>query len=382
MYGAHGEVMHHLVRRGFEATARIETQDGQHEAVYNIPTYAIIILGLSAVFFLFFLTSVRYTLWGVVATLAEVESPQNTYVIKEDKVADKITPGSDVLAEDIVDAEITVIKQKPITAKIRSTVKHLHARAGWTSRWRGLSVFIVYALAHSLLSGFFTNMLGAFHYPDIGSVFLAKSVGSVLSTILLARLSTAWVHIVISEPSSKPFYRRIPSVKSWKNVWAPSALVDITTRLAFALPAMTALALGLDPQSIGDQHPGMTAFNVLICVALGLLTVVALVIPASVALVRVQASMLPEEDETIVPFDRTFGGKVVPEILGGSGAVSFVDAWRTFDMAARFRIVKLFFKFVAVEIGLHLFFVLVLALEAFAMIKAEHMRQLLDQLRR
>lgn len=370
--------MHHLVRRGFEATAKVQTQDGQYEATYQIPTYAIIVLGLSAVLCLFFLTSVRYTLWGVVATLAEVESPQNTYVIKEDKVADKIVPGSDALPEEIVDAEVTVIKQKPVTAKIRSTVKHLHARAGWTSRWRGLNVFIVYAVAHAMLSGFFANMLGAFHYPDMGSVFLAKSVGSVLSTILLARLSTAWVHIVISEPSSKSWYRRVPGVKSWKNVWAPSALVDITTRLAFALPAVCGLALGLEPNEAPSQHPGMIAFKFFVCVALGLLTVVTLVIPASVALVRVQASMLPEEDESIVPFDRTFGGKVVPEILGGSGAIGFVDAWRTFDMAARFRIVKLFFKFIAVEIGLHMFFGLVLGLEALAMIKPEHMRRLFN----
>ena len=37
---------------------------------------------------------------------------------------------------------------------------------------------------------------------------------------------------------------------------------------------------------------------------------VGLQIPATVTMVRVAASMLPEEDETIVSFDRTFGGKV------------------------------------------------------------------------
>ena len=373
MYGSHGEVLHHLARRGMEAHARLQTNDGQDGAVYHIPTYAIIVLGLSAVLCLLFLTSVRYTLWGVVSTLAQVESPQNTYLIKEEKKDSK----SDTLTEEeAVDAEVTVIRGKPITAKIRTTIKHLHARAGWAARWRGLSIFVIYAVAHSMLAGFLANMLGAFHYPDMFSVFLAKSVGSVLATILLARLSTTWVHIVISEPSSKPWYRRVPGMKSWKNVWAPSALVDITTRLAFALPAMSALALGLEPHTASSTHPGMVLFKVLVCIALGLMTLVALVIPATVALVRVQASMLPEEDETIVPFDRTFGGKVVPELVGGSGAIGFLDAWRTFDMSARFRIVKLFFKFIAVEVGLHLLFVLVIAAEAFIMIRAEHIRRL------
>ena len=39
--------------------------------------------------------------------------------------------------------------------------------------------------------------------------------------------------------------------------------------------------------------------------------------------------MLPDEDEAIVPFDRSFGGKVVPAILGGSGKLSIRDAWKT-----------------------------------------------------
>lgn len=375
MYGSHGEVVHHLVRRGVEATAKFQSPDGQSEAIYQIPSYAIIGLGFSAVLCLLFLTSVRYTLWGVVATLAEVESPQNTYVIKEEKVA----PGSDALAEEAIEAEVTVVKQKPITGKIRSTIRHLHARAGVRSRWRGLSAFIVYAVAHSMLSGFLANLLGAFHYPDFETVFLAKSAGSIISTILLARLSTAWVHIVISEPSAKPWYRRVPGMKSWRNVWAPAAVVDITTRLAFALPAVCAHVMKIDLGHNLPERPGLVAFQLFICISLGLLTLVALVIPASVALVRVQASMLPEEDEAIVPFDRSFGGKVVPEILGGTGAIGFLDAWRTFDMAGRARIVKLFFKFIAIEIGLHLFFLAVLILEALVMIKHEHMRQLLGR---
>ena len=372
MIGPHGEILHHMVRRGVEATTRDRTSDGQIEAIYQIPTGAIIVLGLSAVLCLLFLTSIRYTLWGVVSTLAEVEQPQNSFLITAEKAAVE----GDVLPEEAAEAEVAVIKQKPITATIRTTIRHLHARAGFAARWRGLSLFVVYAVAHSLLSGFIANMFGAFHYPDMGSVLLVKSLGSIIATITLARFSTAWVHIVISEPSSKPWYRRVPGVRSWKNVWAPSALVDLTTRLAFALPVICAIALGLKPEDFQGQHPGMVALKGLVCVALGLLTVIALVIPATVSLIRVQASMLPEENEAIVPFDRTFGGKVVPEILGGSGAIGFVDAWKTFDMSARARIVKLFFKFLSIEVALHLFFLMVLGLEAFALIRPEHVRHL------
>ena len=69
--------------------------------------------------------------------------------------------------------------------------------------------------------------------------------------------------------------------------------------------------------------------------------------------------MLPEEDESIVPFDRTFAGKVKPEILGGSGAVSMLDAWRSFDRSARIRLMKLYFKVFIVSIFTTIMFVMV-----------------------
>lgn len=90
----------------------------------------------------------------------------------------------------------------------------------------------------------------------------------------------------------------------------------------------------------------------------GLLMAVLIVFPASVSLTRVQASMLPEENESIVPFDRTFGGKVKPEILGGSGAVSMLDAWKTFGWAARIRLVKLYAKIGMIQVATTVLFVM------------------------
>ena len=85
-----------------------------------------------------------------------------------------------------------------------------------------------------------------------------------------------------------------------------------------------------------------------VCVV-GILTAVFIFIPASVSLKRVQASMLAEEEETIVPFDRTFGGKVQAEITGGSGKLGMLDAWKTFDWAARIRLMKVYGKTLAMQ---------------------------------
>ena len=70
--------------------------------------------------------------------------------------------------------------------------------------------------------------------------------------------------------------------------------------------------------------------------------------------------MLPEEDDSIVPFDRTFGGRVEPELVGGTGCVGMLDAWKTFDWAARIRLIKLYVKVTALQIATIFFFIGVL----------------------
>ena len=70
--------------------------------------------------------------------------------------------------------------------------------------------------------------------------------------------------------------------------------------------------------------------------------------------------MLPEEDEAIVPFDRTFAGKVTPEVLGGSGSVSMLDAWKTFDKEARLRVIKLYAKLFGIQIAVTVLFMMTL----------------------
>ena len=86
------------------------------------------------------------------------------------------------------------------------------------------------------------------------------------------------------------------------------------------------------------------------------MSTVSIIIPANVALKRVQASMLPEEDESIVPFDRTFGGKVIPEVVGGSGKIGMLTAWKTFDWNARVRLLKIYAKVAVMQAVLFMAF--------------------------
>jgi len=99
-----------------------------------------------------------------------------------------------------------------------------------------------------------------------------------------------------------------------------------------------------------------------------LLLFVGIQVPAAVAMTRVAASMLPEEDETIVPFDRTFGGKTTPTIIGGQGKIGVVEAWKSFPWASRVRLLKLMVKVAAIALSAWIGLVIVLTAEAHIML--------------
>lgn len=75
-----------------------------------------------------------------------------------------------------------------------------------------------------------------------------------------------------------------------------------------------------------------------------------LTVPVKAIFTRVAASMLPEGLDPILPFDRRFGGKVIPE--GGSETLSIMEAWTTFEWSARVRYFKVFLKALALEVAL------------------------------
>ena len=95
-----------------------------------------------------------------------------------------------------------------------------------------------------------------------------------------------------------------------------------------------------------------------------------------------QASLLPEDDEPIVPFDRTFGGKVVPAIIGGSGMIGMRDAWKTFDWNATVRVVKVYVKTALMQTALFMFFLATVAVELRLMLGPQLDRIIRDGMRK
>lgn len=256
-------------------------------------------------------------------------------------------------------------KPQPITASFRKTIRHLHSIGGFRARFRGVAIFFVKAILISWIAGIVSFL------PIIR---LIPRGGYIVGAVACAQLSVAWTHIVISEPSPKTWFRRLPSKASWKKVAGPTAVLAVAEQLSVSVPLLLLVASGVADKTPDDlakmtphQHTIMSlkAFGI---AALGLVMSLVLVVPANVVLTRVQASILPDTEETIVPFDRSFGGKVIPEIVGGSGVIGMLDAWKTFDWAARIRVIKAYVKVALMQLAVTCLFTFVFVAELFMIV--------------
>lgn len=322
-------------------------------AVYQLPGWAWVIVALDFVLFLPVFLMIGYTFNNIYPVLAMVEDPAppayEPVSLSEDGDVDGLKP---------VNEEAQQTRQ--ITSSFRATYRTVTAISGWRSNFRGLACWI--ALSFST----------AFVYGIVSSVLpLPPLVAAAISAAALVQLYTAWVHIVISAPSPKHFWQRLtPFKRTFQAAALPTVVYFLALEMQQSLPKLIARIMGMnmwDPKK-PDEFPQVDAsdsWKAMIVFITSLVLVVILVIPAHVVLTRVQASLLPEEDETIVPFDRAFQGKLVPAIVGGKGYVTFMDAWNTFSRASWIRLVKLYVKIFLVSMAVWIGMMVVIVPEFF-----------------
>lgn len=294
------------------------------------------------------------------SSLAMIETPSRTAIIesKPPPYAD-VDPDAPLEKQALMaevdadtDVEVTVIDHKPITAKITTTIGHLQRVGGWTARWRGLGLAIVYHFLHAIFTNFTSALLG---FGIFGEAFCY-----ILASLGLARLHMAWTHKMISHPSSKSWYRRLPARKECKTLLLPTLVYAAAQQATMVLPIAVAFALGV-VQPHGSQfkdamhHEGCSkmvrlGLSVLAVPATYIFVGLAVLLPASVTLTRIEATLLPEGEEAIVSFDKAaIVGDVDVTVRGGCRAL-FVQAWRSFDKASRWRLVKLYAKMVLAQV--------------------------------
>jgi hypothetical protein len=286
------------------------------------------------------------------------------------EIAFEPLPTNETDASLIKNPELETVKPQPITASFRSSLRLLQSKGGFRARFRGFSVFVVYSLAIHWVSGALERI-----------PYMPRPLSLLAAMVLCSNLSLLWTLIVISEPSPKAWFRRVPTLAMWKKVVIPTALLGLAEQIAIFVPMFVAMAMGMheeDPRKLADvtsRHTGMMGLKAFFVMVLVMVLGVFLVIPANIALIRVQASLIPENEETIVPFDRTFNGKVVSEIIGGTGTIGMLDAWKTFEWAARVRLVKAYVKVFAMHIALTLFFFVAIIFQLFTVVGKENMKK-------
>lgn len=302
----------------------------------------------------------------VVATLCMVETPHAAITISPSE-----EPASKDEKESLLETgpTITLVHQKPITSSIRGTIKHVVANAGRFAHFRGFKIHALYSIAFALAVNFFSAFfLSLFPTALPGQAILVSG----LAGAAVANLHAAWTHKVVSMPSEATFWQRVPSKSQWK-VLAPAAAISAAMPyVSLYLTGGVAILLGLHTldQDNFEQYTKRQwvclAVRIFATYIFGICTTIFLCLPAAVTQIRIESSILPEDQDTIVPFDRTFGGKVVSQMFGGSGRIGFLDAWRSFNWEARRRVLKLYVKIGAIMTMAVFVVVHVLLFEVFA----------------
>ena len=292
------------------------------------------------------------------SSLAMIESPSRTAIIESkpppyaDVEPDAPLEKEPLMVEADADVEVTVIDHKPITAKITTTIGHLQRVGGWTARWRGLGLAIGYHILHGVFTNFTSALLG---FGVVGEFFCY-----IFASLGLARLHMAWTHKMISHPSEKSWYRRLPPRKQCKALLLPTLVYAVAQQATIILPIAVAFALGVAHPHGSHLKDAMHHEDCSKLVRLGLAVLavpatyifvgLAVLLPASVTLTRIEATLLPEGEEAIVPFDKTLiMGDIDMSVRGGCRAL-FVQAWRSFDKASRWRLIKLYAKMILAQV--------------------------------
>ena len=176
-----------FAKRGLEMVQALSTKrQSDKPNDHQIPPLAALIFVLTCLAFFILLAAISYTYGHLITTLCMVESSSsNAYVpIGSVEPAEDAPPA---YTEDGIpkpdDAEVNLVRTQPITASLRTTILHLRARGGFWSRFRGLSVYIVWNFARS----FVTGMLSA-----ASSNPFAMVIASIIGEVLLVRKNSSF----------------------------------------------------------------------------------------------------------------------------------------------------------------------------------------------
>jgi hypothetical protein len=297
----------------------------------------------------------------MVATLAMIEQPKSAAIIRtppEDQDSDAPLLKGD--EKEVTEKELLIVQSRPITAKFRTSIRHLRLRAGRLSRFRGFHIY----LANIFIRSIVVKSLSRF----FGRSLVAVALLEVLVSVGLCRVTLLWNHVVISEPSKKSWLHRMVSRKQAFKIVLPTAIYSLLEHGTLSISrAIAKHSSSMISQLIANpervNHYSLMAEAVRMMV-MGVLVPIFIRIPAIIMITRVRASLLDQEEEPIVPFDRTFGGRVISSAAGGKGRLGIWEAWKTFDWNSLIRVHKIYIKLTVVYLASNFLWAIVIFAES------------------
>ncbi|KAG9521853.1 hypothetical protein KCU93_g7250, partial [Aureobasidium melanogenum] len=302
--------------------------------------------------------------------LSEVETPlpggvdsqdagsEKYGLLEEDKYKDKKRSSSPT-------------KSAYITSSIRATVRHLNAEVGDLSMFRGIgstSVAVLVMMPVYLLSEFVSHRLPLLKKSNR----IAEAFSHQVVELIGCQISAAILHVCISKPRYKFWFRRMPMTwfkvvrTAWLAVLVNGLSGDIIDAAFYYLtPASkpkvksdTTITVGANTTNklfqLGDGPIVKISVAIILwaCIKAILRSqikpLIRLVLerPFKAVETRVFASMLPDDEDPVIPMDRSFNGR--PQSGGilqqQTQPLSFMEAARTIDKKTFIRLVKLQFK--------------------------------------
>ncbi|KAI1321394.1 hypothetical protein F5Y16DRAFT_388763 [Xylariaceae sp. FL0255] len=380
------DIVGHLVRRGAEYLAsetfsREYIDQLRHDAqLYEQsgPDMELKPSELFGVFYTAFLvllviSLIQYTIGHLMVSLAIIESsgPSLTTVIKySDEPDAPIEKARSIDVHADVEVEIRTIREKPITDRIRSTTAHLRRIGGFFAQWRGLPMFLTYHFVETVAVSIIVLATG---FGRVGQI-----LASLIVSVALARIHMAWTHSVIAYPSAKSIYRHMPAYKDCAAVLLPALVHALAKQATVFLPIAVAYTVGLaGPGAIVEpQNPQEALFlglRVMAPIIAYIFATFHLLLPASIALKRIEAICLPQGEETVVAFDRKALVGDLYITARGASRILFKRAWESVDSAIKWKIIRIHIKKFLIQTFVVLFG-LVFVLVQLSMIGNERLR--------
>lgn len=326
-------------------------------------------------------TKMDYVLFDLIPILSMVETPvlggagSEKYGLLDDR--DESPKGS---------AKSTTSSPKDyyVTSGIRSTYRHLQSEAGDLSIFRGIGLDLIKVTMYSILVPIFEWVLKAPGEWLHASRFLPQ-ISLTIAFILFQQIDMAWTHIIISKPQHKFWFRRLPLTffSSVNYLWIPCLAMSVVYDFAAWVPSLWAAELSAKTDlANGDKiqlyhGPAIPisfsyAFWPLTRILLGSFVApvlrAVLATPVEAAVRRMQASLLPDDDDPIVSMDRSFNGRPTSGILARTEPLDFKRACRSIDRPTYIRLAKLNLKVRLLKNAVMLVFLAIVGLELAALV--------------